>query len=330
MIASKDTSGSLLPPNSTQAKIDVATIALRLRDEQIQAKIIYFGAEQKTNSDLDKITEQVIAELQALQSASAKQAPAEDRTSLEIELIGMLRTLLEKLFSNRREGFLRKKIQDIQRRITTLFFNSELFVKISAGSSEARTFAWPDQALFYLFRKHRETLLTDLKSFQYANPDVLQDATERLNGIEKGLRLDFLSRTTPELEKLLEVYREELVRFLNEFRGDMGEFCWEVIRESRVAHGKLYGYKLGAELFASFREVFDKKFLQRLVLNVQEPLVRRATEMHEIFRHDTVRFVADPHIFTEICTVVCESVYDYLYSEGFLDLPAQWRAHLYK
>jgi hypothetical protein len=321
---------SLIPRSTTQAKADIAAVALRLRDEQIQAKIVYFGADQKTNSELDAITEQVIAELRALQNVTSKPVAeaAEDRSQLEIELIQSLRSLLEKLFSARREGFLRRKIEVIQRRITTLFFNSELYTKISAGSKETRTFAWPEQAMYYVVRKQKEALLTDLKSLQYSDSDVRDEAINRLNSLEASLRMEVLSRTTPELEKLLAIYCDEIVHFLRSFRDNMGEFCWEVIRESRAAHGKLFGYKVPTDKFPAFREVFDKKFLQRLVTEVQEPVLKKAGEMKDTFRDETRRFVADPHIFSEICAVLCDAVYDYLHTEGFLDLPPQWRAHL--
>ncbi len=323
--------GGLLAPDSTQGKVETVARALALRDEQIQAKIIYFGADQETNKELDAITEGVIAELIALQAASAKAASASDQTGVEIELINNLRGFLEKLFSPRREGFLRRKIEDIQRRITTLFFNSTLYTKLSATNSAAKTMTWPDQAVFVVLKTHEATLLDDLKTLPYANPGVLEEAIERYHRIEKGLRMEYLSRTTPELERLLAVYREELQRFFeNDFRATMGEFCWEVIRESRVAAGKPFGYKLGADAFQSFRGAFDKHFLEKLVLNVQEPILAKAKDLKETFRDETLAFVADPHIFSEVCAVVCDSIYDYLHGEGFLELPPRWRAHLYR
>ena len=45
-------------------------------------------------------------------------------------------------------------------------------------------------------------------------------------------------------------------------------------------------------------------------------------------RLETQRFIADPMIFSEVCEVVCDAVYDMLYNDGFLDLPSDWRARL--
>lgn len=321
--------GSLVHIPSTKNKIDIAQTALRLRSEQVEAKVIYYGADQATNSELDAITDAVIAELRSLAGAKVRITNPNDKSEAEIELIGSLRALLEKLFSGRRETFLRRKLEEIQRRITALFFNSALFAKIDQGSGDQRSMSWPDQAVFHALRKHRDALVATLKGMHFSDEDVRKEALDRLDSIEKGLRMEFLSRTTPELERLLEIYREVLLKFLlNDFKSTLGEFAWEVIKESRVGEGKHSGYKLGPDVFKPFRETFDKKFLERLVMAVQEPIVARAGEMRDVLREESLRFVADPHIFTEICAVVCDAIYDYLYGEGFLELPDQWRTHL--
>ncbi len=327
--------GSLLNSSSTKALIDLAITAKRLREEQIQAKVVYYGEGQKTNAELDAITEAVVAELQSLQLAGIKvvttSASAAPTTDVSIELIGTLRALLEKLFSPRREGFMRRKIEDIQRKITTLFFNSALYIKLSTQARQALSVTYPDQAVYLAIRMHRDAMLATIRSQRYTDPKVLAEALSRFDSIEKGLRMDFLSRTTPELEALLGIYREVLLKFFfEEFKPGLGDFCWAVIKESRVGLGRPHGYKLAPDVFMSFREVFEKHFLERLVLNVQGPLVQKATSMRDTFRDETVQFVADPQIFSDVCTVVCDAIYDYLYTEGFLDLPTQWRNHLFK
>ncbi len=327
--------GSLINKSSTKALIDLAAMAKRLRDEQIQAKVVYFGEGQKTNAELDAITEAVVAELQSLQMAGIKvvsQSPQQEpATDVSIELIGTLRALLEKLFSPRREGFMRRKIEDIQRKITTQFFNSALFVKLSTHARAALSVSYADQAVYLAVRTHRDAMLASIRAQRYADPKVLAEALARFDSIEKGLRMDFLSRTTPELEALLGIYREVLLKFFfEEFKPGLGDFCWAVIKESRVGVGRPHGYKLAPEVFSAFREVFEKHFLERLALNVQGPIVQRATSMRDTFREETVQFVADPQIFSDVCTVVCDAMYDYLYTEGFLDLPTQWRNHLFK
>ncbi|MDP3279040.1 MAG: hypothetical protein Q8Q09_27855 [Deltaproteobacteria bacterium] len=327
--ATRDKS-SLLHPTTTRALVDVAATASRLREEQIQAKVVYYGAPQETNKDLDAITEAVVAELQALQLAGVRivhQAP-EPTVDLSIQLIATMRDLLEKLFSPRREGFMARKLEDIQRKITAQFFNSALYTKITTQVRQSLSVTYPDQALYIAMRMHRDAIVATLRAQRYADPKVLTDALARFDVIEKDLRMEYLSRTTPELEALLAIYREVLLKFFyEEFRPSLGDFCWAVITQSRVGEGRPHGYKLAPEVFSAFRAAFDKHFIERLVMNVQGPLVQRTSEMRATFREETLEFVADPQIFSAICTVVCDAIYDYLYTEGFLDLPTHWREH---
>ena len=92
-----------------------------------------------------------------------------------------------------------------------------------------------------------------------------------------------------------------------------------------LADGHRLGYKIDASKFPAFRESFDRHFLERLVFHLQEPMSKAASESGEEFRAATLRFVADPRIHSEICSVINDAVYDYLQGEGFLDLPSDWR-----
>lgn len=309
---------------STRAKLDVAGAALMLRDEQVKAKVLYYGADQRTNAELDKITEAVVAELKALAKAGEDQ-----RKSLvpdvEIELMQTLRALLEKLFSPKRRNFVERKIRDIQRRITQLFFNSELYAKLAKDAGEVPAAAWPEQALYYALKRHEAAFLEELRAIPVENEAVRERAIDRWNGFTRQLCTDFLSRSTPELERLLAIYREVLSEFFfTEFSDRLGELCWKVVKESRIAAGHRLGYKIAEDKFPAFRASFDKHFLEGLVLHVQDPIIKRAAQDNE-FRDATLRFVNDPHIHSEICEAINDAVYDYLQGEGFLDLPTDWR-----
>lgn len=309
---------------STRGKLQVASAALALRQEQVAATVRYYNADQQTNAELDAITAAVVAELQQLQLAGE-----ERRTSVapdvEIELIQSLRELLEKLFSPKRRNFVERKIRDIQRRITQLFFNSELYYQLSLDGGRVESAAWPEQALYYAVKIHERTILDELATMPMADETVRERALDTWHAYTRRLRTDFLSRTTPELERLLAIYRDVLADFFFDgFGKGLGEFCWKVVRESRVAAQHELGYKIRADKFPAFREAFDKHFLESLVFHVQEPITKRATESERL-REATARFVADPQIHTEICTVINDAVYDYLHGEGFLDLPSDWR-----
>src|SRR5580692_6538313 len=61
---------------STGAKMSLADIAMQLRDEQLVARVVHYKAELATNSELDAITAQVVAELQLLQKNAIAATPA--------------------------------------------------------------------------------------------------------------------------------------------------------------------------------------------------------------------------------------------------------------
>lgn len=305
--------------------MEAVSAALLLRAEQVEATVQYYGEDQRTNAELDKITEAIVAELRALKIAGegARDPVVPD---VEIELIKSLRELLEKLFSPQRRNFIERKIHDIQRRITQLFFNSELYAQLAADAGEVPAAAWPEQALYYVIKTHEAKILGDLQAMPVEDEKVRSRAVDRYHAFTRQLCTDFLSRTTPELERLLGIYREVLADFFYaDFGGSLGELCWEVVKESRLAEGHQLGYKIEADKFRAFRQSFDKHFLERLVFHVQGPIAKRATEGDHRFRAATLRFVADPRIHSDICEVINDSVYDYLHGEGFLDLPSDWR-----
>jgi len=312
---------------STQRLIAAASSALKLRDEQLQARVKYYNKDLQTNAELDAITEQVVAELRAMGAVSEQAGPKRPRQEVEIELIQALRHLLEKLFSEKRSGFLERKMEVVQRKISQLFFNSELYARLAEGSKESQPAAtWPEQALYFAIKAHEDDIVSELLAMPVSEPMVRDRAIEELNGFLKRLCSDFLGKTTPELERVLTIYREVLSDFFYKvFPGELGDFAWEVVRESRVADDYSIGYKITAEHFDAFRETFDRKFLERLVLNVQEPIVLRAAADAGAFREATLRFVADPRIHAEICATINDALYDYLHGEGYLDLPTDWK-----
>jgi hypothetical protein len=317
-------------PKATQARLELAENVLRLRDEQLKARVIYFEPQIKTNAELDAITAQVVAELQSLQAAQlASSAPA-DPAEVEIALMKELRELLEKMVSARREAFLRHKIELIQRKITNLFFTSEVYANPSVAQSAKTVFAYPDEALFHVLHHNESLMVDELRNLNYRNEQVMTEAIERLQRFSKMLVSETLARSRPELERLLMVYRDVLLVFLmRDFRESLGEFAWEVIRESRVAQGATLAYKIQESSFPEFRKVFERKFLDNMLSYMQAPLAAHlSNEGADAFRPETLQFAADARIYAEICAVWCNAIYAYLHGEGWLDLPVQWQQHL--
>ena len=109
-------------PSKTKDRMQLAAEAMRLRDEQLRAHVVYVDPQIETNAELDAITAKVVEELKELQRVGMRAKVPEDPGQLEIELIAALRQLLEKMVSARREHFLRHKMELIQRRVAKLFF----------------------------------------------------------------------------------------------------------------------------------------------------------------------------------------------------------------
>ena len=317
-------------PRTTQARMQLAADALRLRDEQLKARVVYFNPEIQTNAELDAITAGVVAELQQMQREMLQASSPEDRGEVEITLIKGLRELLEKMLSARREAFMRHKIELIQRKITKLFFTSEVYANPSVAQSEKTTFVHADEALFHVLHHHEADILADLDRLKFKHERVRADAVERFKRYQSVLVSEVLARSRPELERLLLVYRDVLLVFLmRDFRETLGEFAWEVVRESRVAYKAALSYKIQEEAFGDFRAVFEKKFLEHMLKHLQEPLAQRLnSEGDDAFRDETLEFAADPRIYAEICGVWCNAIYSYLHGEGWLDLPVKWQQHL--
>jgi len=315
-------------PAETKGRMKLAAEAMRLRDEQLRAQIVYVDPDIETNAELDAITAKVVEELRELQRVGRRAKAPEDPGQVEIELIASLRGLLEKMVSARREHFLRHKLERIQRRVAKLFFTSE--VK-GTDTNADRTFAYPDEALLAALQAHAPAMRLALKQAKVTDERVRSEALERLERMEKMLAADVLARSRPELERLLLVYRDTiLVWLMKDFRAGLGELAWEVVKESGVARGGELSYKIREKQFPRFRSVFEEKFMERMLAGIQEPLARALTEDSEYrFRGETLAFASDPRIYAEVCAVMCNTVYGYLHGEGYLDLPVSWQRELY-
>jgi hypothetical protein len=187
-----------------------------------------------------------------------------------------------------------------------------------------------DQSLYHAFVRTQDEVMAQLDAYQYVNEAVKERAKEQYYGIIKDLRNSFLARTTPELNTLVKYLNEVLSQFFTiEMPPVLGELSWQVVKEAKLADARTgAGYKISATAFPLFRSAFELRFLQRLVPFVEDEMLSRVRDTKAQFRDETLRFVADPEIFSGVCEVVCEAVYDMLYNDGFLDLPSDWRARL--
>jgi hypothetical protein len=324
--------GAGLVWSSTQERSDLVSAALRLRDEQLMARVVYFAPEQPTNAELDKITEGVIAELRALRTVREAQRPSVGMTASEreIDLMAAMRQRLEQVLDPKGGAFLKAKLDLLSRRVTTLFFERTLGHNATPEELAARTVSLPEEGMYYALLRSRVRLESDVRSLKYESPEVLEGALERLSRVEKDLQIAYLGRRAPELEHLLPLVLTVFGEFFKDtFRRNVGDFCWQVVRGSGVSRAPEEGvaiYKIGPRSFPKFRETFERVFLEHFLLGVQDPLVARLQKSKVKFSAETLAFVSDPQVFSVVCGVMCDAFYDHLHSEGILDLPPGWRA----
>jgi hypothetical protein len=319
---------------STQQKLDLASAALKLRDEQVSARVVYFDPEQETNAELDQITESVIAELRAIQSVRVARTgggPPKPAANREAELVETLHQSLDQVLDPARKNFLRVKLDAISRKITTLYFAYVLGHEAAPEEIESRLIDVPEQALYYALMRVKEPFLDALQVFSYESEELYNHTLDRLTRLEKELQVAFLGRKAPELEKLLPVVNSVFMDFLTTaFRQQLADFSATVVRESGAAQQVTTetGNRIGVRGFQRFREVFERHFMERLIMGVQEPLLTRLDAMNEdTFHPETIDFISNPQVLSVVCGVLCDAFYDHFHSEGLLDLPNQWRQH---
>lgn len=320
---------------SDEAKLDLAAIALALRDEQLSAKVIHYKAELETSPELDAITDQVVRELEDLQRAAARKsiAPPGDRGGVERDLIENLEAMLARIFRRERIAtHVQRRLVKVGKRFARVFFESELHDRIRGSKRDPKVMRFADQALFHVLSRNRDYLVRQIDSYEHDSRETRDAAVRALDKRISDVRNDFLARTTPELNRLVQFLDESMRAFcLDAMPRELAALSREVVHDAHLAEARTTPtYKLSASAFPKFRKAFERRFVQRLVPFVEEEMLRRIRESDVEFRTETLRFVSDPQIFSDTCEVLCDAVYDILYSDGFLDLPDNWREHLAK
>ncbi|MBI2896615.1 MAG: hypothetical protein HYY06_23865 [Deltaproteobacteria bacterium] len=313
-------------------KAELAAAALGLRNEQIEARVVYYGPDQATSPELDAVTDAVVAQLAAFQKALRRKSPTRiDRQELEIAMIRALREALEHLFGSRRESFLRFRSQEVSRRVTKLFFESELGSRVARDTRGSKTIGFPVQGLYYALADHGASVERSMREQRWASEEQRVHAIERFRQMLKELRVEFLRQTTRELEVILEIMGRALGAFFKEVLvPGLGDLAWRVVREARVVDESDGRPQVIESAFPAFRTAFDRAFLEMLIEATRDRVDEEVSTLpgSARLRDDTLAFLADAHVYSEICAIVCDAIYDFLHSEGFLDLPADWRAHL--
>ena len=315
----------------TEAAKQALTIkALGLLNEQVQARIVHYRGDMETNAELDAITAQVVAQLKEMQAAIGVQVPvAQNDGALEEQHIKALTKLLERAFAPGEQSLIARNIKPVGKRIAKLFFESELHEK-TKGEKEKKIYH-AEQGVYYVLGRYKNRLRTELEGFDFLNDDIRHLSLDLLGKIERDLQVAFLSRRSPELNRVMTIFTSVLVDFFQQHLSErVPQMAKLSIRAAKTAQQpNSVGYKIQMDRFTDFRREWERILMEQMINHVSDELLSQlSAEGDEEVREETLKFFTDPHIFSETCEVICASLYDFLCLEGFLDLPVDWRVKL--
>jgi hypothetical protein len=299
--------------------------ALGLLQEQVEARIVHYKGEMETNAELDAITAEVVAQLKAMQAAAGKGTPAErNPDEIESRHSKTLAALLGKVFSSESQ-FTSRMLKPLGRRVAKLFFESELHEK-SKGDRD-KVIHHGEQGVYYVLGRYKNRLRAELEGFEFVNDEIRQNSLDLLAKIERDLQVGFLTRRSPELNKVMTVYAAVVSEFLRDYLPPRLEaMAKNTIRAANTARRpNSIAYKVLSDAFPDFRTQWERVFMEQMINACSDELVARLTQGDGEYRDETVRFFSDPHVYSESAEVVCQELYDFLCLEGFLDLPVNWR-----
>jgi len=311
---------------SADQKNSLTLQALGLLEEQVHARIVHYKGEMETNAELDAITAQVVAQLQAMQAAAADSSTGSRQTADEMEAqhASSMGHLLHKVFSSESQ-FTTRILKPLGRRVAKLFFESELHEK-TKGDKE-KTIFHAEQGVYYVLSRYKHRLRAELEGFEYFDAEVEQGSLDLLAKIERDLQVAFLSRRSPELNQVMTIYAGVVSEFMRDYLPPRVEaMAKNTVRAAETARrpGSV-GHKILADAFPAFREQWERVFMEQMVNFCGDELGRRLAAAGSDYREETIRFFSDPHVYSESAAVVCREIYDFFCLEGFLDLPVNWR-----
>jgi len=310
----------------TQPEKDaLAFQALGLQQEQVQARIVHYRGDLKTSAELDAITANVVAQIQAMQAAVATRSEAR-RTPEEMEdqQVRTLAGLLARIFQPG-STFVTSSLMRIGRRVSKHFFDTELHER-PRGEKERRIYD-PEQGVYYVLQRHKHRMRAELELFDFESDAIRQASLALLDRTERELRSAYLSRRSPELQRVMTIFTDVLTEFLTRHVPPRLEAMARVTVHAAgtARHPNSVGYKVWPDAFADFRAEWERVFMQQMVNHCGDEIFARLSEQGGDFRDETVGFFTDPELFATSGAVLCDALYDFLCLEGFLDLPVDWR-----
>ena len=290
-------------------KDQLALQALGLLSEQLQARIVHYKGELETSPELDAVTAQVVAQLKQMQAAvTPTEHESVPKEQIEAKHIQTLTKLLGHIFTKQgHSNFVAQHLKPIGKRIAKLFFESELHEK-TKGDKE-KVIYHPEQGVYYVLQRYTNRIRGELEGFEYVSAEVRSLTLDTLAKIERDLQVAFLSRRSPELNRVMHIYTTVLASFLQEHLPPRLEQMARVtIRNAGTAeHPAAGAYKVPPECFAAFRGEWERVLMQQMVHYGGDELLSRLTQGNEEFREETVKFFTDPHVFSETGEVLCDA-----------------------
>jgi hypothetical protein len=315
----------------SQGDKDALTMrALGLLNEQVQARIVHYKGDMETSPELDAITAQVVAQLKEMQAALGQSGAAtEPAPAIEAKQIATLTQLLRRVCADGDHGnLITQNLKPIGRRVAKLFFESELHEKTKGDKDKVIHHA--EQGVYYVLQRYKNRIRTELEGFEYVSPEMKDMTLELLAKTERDLQVAFLSRRSPELNRVMTIFTTVLVEFFQKFLPTRLEQMAKVtIRSARTAYQpNSVSYKIQPDRFQAFREEWERLLMQQMVNFCGDELVDKLGQTDGEVREETIKFFTDPHVYSETCEVTCDALYDFLCLEGFLDLPVDWRVKI--
>jgi hypothetical protein len=311
-----------------QAKEQLTLQALGILREQVEARVVHYKAELETSAELDAVTAAVVQQIQDLQAQAVREKDVErDPQAVEQAHTATLSKLLRQTLVEDKNHITRH-IKPIGRRLAKLFFETELHAK--ATGDRDKVIHHPEQGLSYVLKRYKNRLQAELQGFDYVSEDVQQKTLQLLQKTERDLQVAFLSRRSPELNRVMSIFTTVLVDFFHQHLPPrLKQMSKLTIRNARTAyHPDAVPYKIRPDSFADFRGAWERVLMTQMIHYCGDELLARVGESEQAVREETVNFFIDPHVYSETCDVICDGLYDKLCMEGFLDLPVDWRVQM--
>jgi hypothetical protein len=308
-------------------KQSITLQALGLLNEQVQARIVHYRGDLETNEELDAITAQVVHQLKVMQAnLGADVRSTATPEAMEREQSATLSRLLLRVTREGDAGNLvTQNLKTVGKRIAKLFFESELHEK-TKGDKE-KVIHHPEQGVYYVLSRYKNRIRTELDGFDFASDAIRTGTHELLGKLERDLQVAFLSRRSPELNRVMRVFSEILLDFFQKHLPPRVEqMAKNTIRTAGTARQvNSLTYKVQPDRFDAFRNAWERLLVEQMVNFCGDELFLKLTSSDTPYREETIAFFTDPHVFAETCDVICRALYDFLCLEGFLDLPVDWR-----